>query len=210
MSVPNIPIPEYRKSKVSNNYADLLNFDYGDSDDCCEEDEEEYQLKTEKEQESILSKIKALSTKPQKQTGETMTQFVTISIGNNKATIDLSKVRKQGLIFEKSMLGRKPKIVIYYTDRPDVPEVNFELNGEEEAKQVYNKIESALNSWAENSNSARIIQMERELELMREQKTAIMEEKEILMQVFAQFKEMMQIMETENTTSAFLEKIESL
>lgn len=142
--------------------------------------------------------------------GNIMNQFMTLDIGSNKATIDLSKVRKQGLVFEKTMFGRKPKIVIYYIDRPDVPEVNFELNSEEEAQSVYKKINVQLEKWAEESNSAQITRLERELEVMREQKVAMIEEKEVLMSVFNSFKEMMQIMEDDNKTSSLLAKIDSL
>lgn len=139
-----------------------------------------------------------------------MNQFMTLDIGSNKATLDLSKVRKQGLVFEKTMFGRKPKIVIYYIDRPDVPEVNFELNSEDEAQSVYKKINTQLEKWAEESNSAKITRLERELEVMREQKTAILEEKEVLMSVFNSFKEMMQIMEDDTKTSTLLSKIEAM
>lgn len=139
-----------------------------------------------------------------------MNQFLTLDIGSNKATVDLSKVRKQGLLFEKSLLGRKPKIVIYYLDRPDVPEVNFELNSEDEARKVYEKINRKLDEWAESSNSAQIARLEKELELMREQKQAILEEKEVLMDVFNSFKEMMQIMESDKKTSSLLKTIKDM
>ena len=139
-----------------------------------------------------------------------MNQFLTLNIGNNKATIDLSKVRKQGLIFEKSIFGKKPKIVIYYLDRPETPEVNFELNSEDEARKVYDKIEKKLETWAEESNSSKIALLEKELKLMREQKEAMLEEKEILMKVFNSFKEMMQIMEDDNKTSSLVETIKNI
>jgi hypothetical protein len=137
-------------------------------------------------------------------------QFLTLDIGSNKATVDLSKVRKQGLLFEKSMFGKKPKIVIYYLDRPETPEVNFELNSEDEARKVYDKINKRLEEWAEASNSAKIAILERELEVMREQKEAMLEEKEVLMDVFNSFKEMMQIMEDDNKTSSLVETIKDM
>lgn len=139
-----------------------------------------------------------------------MTQFLTLNIGSSKATIDLSKVRKQGLIFEKTMFGRKPKIVIYYEDRPDTPEVNFELNSDDEAKKVYEGIESKLNKWAESANSAKIKVLEQELELMREQKEAFLEEKEVLMEVFNKFKEMMQILDEDEKTEEMIKNIKEL
>lgn len=139
-----------------------------------------------------------------------MNQFLTLDIGSNKATVDLSKVRKQGLLFEKSMFGKKPKIVIYYIDRPETPEVNFELNSEDEARKVYSKINSRLEDWAEASNSAKIAILERELEVMHEQKQAMLEEKEVLMDVFNSFKEMMQIMEDDNKTSSLVETIKDM
>lgn len=141
---------------------------------------------------------------------ETVNQFMTLDIGSNKATIDLSKVRKQGLLFEKSMFGKKPKIVIYYNDRPDTPEVNFELNSEDEARKVYDKINTKLEAWADASNSANIARLEKELEVMREQKQAMLEEKEVLMSVFNSFKEMMQIMEDDNKTSSLVATIKDL
>ena len=139
-----------------------------------------------------------------------MNQFLTLDIGSNKATVDLSKVRKQGLLFEKSRFGKKPKIVIYYIDRPETPEVNFELNSEDEARKVYSKINSRLEDWAEASNSAKIAILERELEVMHEQKQAMLEEKEVLMDVFNSFKEMMQIMEDDNKTSSLVETIKDM
>lgn len=139
-----------------------------------------------------------------------MNQFITLDIGSNKATIDLSKVRKQGLLFEKSMFNKKPKIVIYYLDRPQTPEFNFELNSEDEARKVYAEIENSLESWAEKSNSAKIAVLERELEVMREQKEAMLEEKQVLMEVFNSFKEMMQIMEDDNKTSSLVSTINDL
>jgi len=142
--------------------------------------------------------------------GHSMNQFLTLDIGSNKATIDLSKVRKQGLIFEKSMFGKKPKIVIYYNDRPDTPEVNFELNSEEEAEKVYNDIQKKLNRWAEDSNSARLQLLEKELDIMKEQKEALLEEKQVLMDVFNQFKEMMQIMEDDTKTSSLVDVIKEM
>lgn len=137
-------------------------------------------------------------------------QFLTLDIGSNKATIDLSQVRKQGLVFEKTMFGKKPKIMIFYKDRPDTPEVNFELNSEEEARSVYNSITKKLDRWAEESNSARLLILQEELEIMREQKEAQKEEIEVLMSVFNQFKEMMQIMEDDTKTSSLVETIKAL
>lgn len=139
-----------------------------------------------------------------------MTQFLTIDIGSNKATIDLSKVRKQGLVFEKSILGKKPKIVIYYTDRPEIPEVNFELNSEDEARSIYDRITSKLNKWAENSNSAKLQILKQELELMKDQKEALIAETAILKEVFEQFKEMMQIMESDESTSTLVKTIKAM
>jgi len=148
---------------------------------------------------------------PQNKTkGYSMNQFLTLDIGSNKATIDLSKVRKQGLIFEKSIFGKKPKIVIYYNDRPDTPEVNFELNSEEEAEKVYSDIQKKLNRWAEDSNSAKLQILEKELDIMREQKEALLEEKQVLMDVFNQFKEMMQIMEDDTKTSSLVDTIKEM
>lgn len=137
-------------------------------------------------------------------------QFLTLDIGSNKATIDLSQVRKQGLVFEKTMFGKKPKIMIFYKDRPDTPEVNFELNSEEEARSVYNNITKKLDRWAEESNSARLQILQQELEIMREQKEAQKEEIDVLMQVFNQFKEMMQIMEDDTKTSSLVETIKKM
>ena len=139
-----------------------------------------------------------------------MNQFLTLDIGSNKATIDLSKVRKQGLVFEKTMFGKKPKIVIYYEDRPETPEVNFELNSEDEATSVYDNNTRKLNNWAEGSNSARLQIMEKELEIMKEQKDALLEEKKVLMDVFNQFKEMMQIMDDDTKTASLVDTIKSM
>ena len=139
-----------------------------------------------------------------------MNQFLTLDIGSNKATIDLSKVRKQGLVFEKTVFGKKPKIVIYYNDRPETPEVNFELNSEEEARSVYDSIKNKLNKWAEESNSARLQILEKELDLMQQQKEAMLEEKEVLMGVFNHFKEMMQIMEDDTKTSDLVKSIKEM
>ena len=119
-------------------------------------------------------------------------------------------IRKQGLIFEKTIFGKKPKIVIYYNDRPNIPEVSFELNSEEEARRIYNKINRKLEEWAEKSNSAKIAALEKELEVMKQQKEALLEEKEILMKVFETFKEMMQIMEDDNKTSTLIETIKKI
>ena len=137
-------------------------------------------------------------------------QFLTLDIGSNRATIDLSQVRKQALVFEKTMFGKKPKIMIFYKDRPDTPEVNFELNSEGEAHLVYNSITKKLDKWAEESNSARLLILQEELEIMREQKEAQKEEIEVLMSVFNQFKEMMQIMENDTKTSSLVESIKAL
>ncbi len=137
-------------------------------------------------------------------------QFLTLDIGSNKATIDLSQVRKQGLVFEKTMFGKKPKIMIFYKDRPDTPEVNFELNSEEEARSVYNNITKKLDKWAEESNSARLQILQQELEIMREQKEAQKEEIVVLMEVFGQFKEMMQIMEDDTKTSSLVDTIKAM
>ena len=145
-----------------------------------------------------------------KETKMAIEQFLTLDIGSNKATIDLSQVRKQGLVFEKTMFGKKPKIMIFYKDRPDTPEVNFELNSEEEARSVYNSITKKLDRWAEESNSARLLILQEELEIMREQKEAQKEEIEVLMSVFNQFKEMMQIMEDDTKTSSLVETIKAL
>jgi hypothetical protein len=137
-------------------------------------------------------------------------QFLTLDIGSNKATIDLSQVRKQGLVFEKTMFGKKPKIMIFYKDRPDIAEVNFELNSEEEARSVYSSITKKLDKWAEESNSARLLLLQDELTIMREQKESQKEEIEVLMNVFNQFKEMMQIMEDDTKTSSLVETIKAL
>ncbi len=150
-----------------------------------------------------------ISTKTKKKV-EKMNQFLTLDIGSNKATIDLSKVRKQGLVFEKTMFGKKPKIVIYYQDRPETPEVNFELNSEEEARSVYESIKNKLNSWAQEANSARLQILEQELELMKQQKEALIEETKVLKEVFNQFKEMMQIMEDDTKTSSLVDTIKAM
>jgi len=166
-------------------------------------------VKKPKKKTVSIKKRRANSTKT-KERKPTMNQFLTLDIGSNKATIDLSKVRKQGLLFEKSIFGKKPKIVIYYNDRPEVPEVNFELNSEDEARKVYDKINNKLEAWADASNSANITRLEKELVVMKEQKEAMLEEKEVLMDVFNSFKEMMQIMEDDNKTSSLVDTIEKL
>lgn len=139
-----------------------------------------------------------------------MNQFLTLDIGSSKATIDLSKVRKSGLVSEKGLFGKKPKIVIYYNDRPDIPEVNFELQTEDEAKSVYKHINSKLDQWAEASNSSKIAALEKELEVLYQQKDAMIEEKTILLDVFTQFKEMMQIMEDDTKTSQLVDTIKAM
>lgn len=139
-----------------------------------------------------------------------MNQFLTLNVGSSKATVDLSKVRKCGLVSEKGMFGKKPKIVIYYNDRPDTPEVNFELQSEDEANSVYKNINSKLDAWAEASNSSKIAAMEKELEILYQQKDAMVEEKTVLLDVFNQFKEMMQIMEDDTKTSQLVDTIKSL
>lgn len=139
-----------------------------------------------------------------------MEQFLTLDIGSSKATIDLSQVRKCGLVADKGVFGKKPKIVIYYNDRPDTPEVNFELKTTDEAEETYKVIKRKLDDWATHSNSSKIAKLEKELEIMREQKDAIISEKEVLMDVFGKFKEMMQIMEDETKTSELVETIKSL
>ncbi len=136
-----------------------------------------------------------------------MNQFLTLTIGSNKATIDLSKVRKQGLVAQKTLFGSKSKIVIYYQDRPDTPEVNFELNNDDEAQMIYKNINEKLDAWTSYHNSSNIALLEKELVIMREQKQAMLEEKEILMEVFNQFKEMMQIMEDESETTKLINTV---
>ena len=171
--------------------------------------------KKKSEEIKTIEPTDGIPTSKTKQSKETkkeipMNQFLTLDIGSNKATIDLSKVRKQGLLFEKSMFGKKPKIVIYYLDRPETPEVNFELNSEDEARKVYDKINKRLEEWADASNSAKIARLEKELEVMHEQKQAMIEEKEVLMDVFNSFKEMMQIMEDDKKTSTLVSTIKDL
>lgn len=163
-------------------------------------------------QEAFASDLKADLTQRKKQKGNKMAieQFLTLNIGSNKATIDLSQVRKQGLVFEKSMFGKKPKIMIFYKDRPETAEVNFELNSEEEARSVYDNITKKLDRWAEDSNSARLQVLQEELSIMREQKETQKEEIAVLMNVFNQFKEMMQIMEDDTKTSSLVDSIKSL
>jgi len=139
-----------------------------------------------------------------------MNQFLSLDIGNNKVTIDLSKVRKQGLIVERTLLGKKPKVVIYYDDRPETPEVNIELSSEEEAQNVFGRIQDKLNKWSEASSSARLKILEQELEIMRQQKKAMVDEKKVLLEVFDKFKEMMQIMEDDTKTSSLVESIKEL
>lgn len=155
-------------------------------------------------------KKRKINSKETKERRSVMNQFLTLDIGSNKATIDLSKVRKQGLLFEKSMFGKKPKIVIYYNDRPEIPEVKFELNSEDEARKVYDRVNNKLEAWADASNSANIARLEKELEVMKEQKEAMLEEKEVLMGVFNSFKEMMQIMEDDNKTSSLVSTIKDM
>ena len=142
--------------------------------------------------------------------GTGMDQFLTLDIGSSKATIDLSKVRKAGLVFEKGVFAKKPKIVIYYDDRPDTPEVNFELQSADEANSVYDSINRKLDRWAEKYRESKISALKEELSIMREQKTAMEEEKEVLMDVFEQFKEMMQIMEDDTKTSTLVQTIKEL
>ena len=170
---------------------------------------EAQRLQNEKYAQDFIEDI--ISTKPKtKKKVNKMNQFLTLDIGSNKATIDLSKVRKQGLVFEKTMFGKKPKIVIYYQDRPETPEVNFELNSEEEARSVYESIKNKLNSWAQEANSARLQILEQELELMKQQKEALIEETKVLKEVFNQFKEMMQIMEDDTKTSSLVDTIKAM
>lgn len=139
-----------------------------------------------------------------------MEQFLTLNIGSSKATIDLSKVRKCGLVSEKGVFGRKPKIVIYYNDRPDTPEVNFELQTDDEANNVYKNINTKLDQWAAASNSSRIASLEKELDILYQQKDAMVAEKVVLLEVFNQFKEMMQIMEDDTKTSQLVDTIKAL
>ena len=141
---------------------------------------------------------------------QNMNQFLTLNVGSSKATIDLSKVRKCGLVTGKNMFGKKHKIIIYYNDRPDIPEVNFELQTDLEAVTVYKNINSKLEQWAEASNASKIAAMQKELEILYQQKEAMQEEKAILLDVFNQFKEMMQIMEDETKTSKLVDTIKSL
>ncbi len=139
-----------------------------------------------------------------------MEQFLTLNIGSSKATIDLSKVRKCGLVSEKGVFGRKPKIVIYYNDRPDIPEVNFELQTDDEANNVYKNINTKLDQWAAASNSSKIALLEKELDILYQQKDAMVSEKAVLLEVFNQFKEMMQIMEDDTKTSQLVDTIKAL
>ena len=141
---------------------------------------------------------------------QNMNQFLTLNVGSSKATIDLSKVRKCGLVTGKNMFGKKHKIIIYYNDRPDIPEVNFELQTDVEALTVYKNINNKLEQWAEASNASKIAAMQKELEILYQQKEAMQEEKAILLDVFNQFKEMMQIMEDETKTSKLVDTIKSL
>ncbi len=141
---------------------------------------------------------------------QNMNQFLTLNVGSSKATIDLSKVRKCGLVTGKNMFGKKHKIIIYYNDRPDIPEVNFELQTDLEAITVYKNINTKLEQWAEASNASKIAAMQKELEILYQQKEAMQEEKAILLDVFNQFKEMMQIMEDETKTSKLVDTIKSL
>ena len=141
---------------------------------------------------------------------QNMNQFLTLNVGSSKATIDLSKVRKCGLVTGKNMFGKKHKIIIYYNDRPDIPEVNFELQTDLEAVTVYKNINSKLEQWAEASNASKIAAMQKELEILYQQKEAMQEEKAILLDVFNQFKEMMQIMEDETKTSKLVDTIKNL
>jgi len=213
----------YEDDYVKDNYADKLSGVFRDKASISLNEqvalqrklmEDQYQENKEHEEyaeefiKDLFGSDKKTVTK--KDTKMAIEQFLTLDIGSNKATIDLSQVRKQGLVFEKTMFGKKPKIMIFYKDRPDTPEVNFELNSEEEARSVYNSITKKLDRWAEESNSARLLILQEELEIMREQKEAQKEEIEVLMSVFNQFKEMMQIMEDDTKTSSLVETIKAL
>ena len=67
-----------------------------------------------------------------------------------------------------------------------------------------------MEQWAEASNASKIAAMQKELEILYQQKEAMQEEKAILLDVFNQFKEMMQIMEDETKTSKLVDTIKSL
>ena len=137
-------------------------------------------------------------------------QFYSLNIGDNKVTIDLSKVRKQGLIYNKGVFGKKAKVVIYYVDRPEKPEINIELNTDDEAKQTYNAILQKLNKWADDANSSKLLRMSEEIDLLREQKELLLSEKDVLMQVFNTFKEMMELVDQEKSTDTLIKTIKSL
>lgn len=161
-------------------------------------------------QDFIKSVVASASEKMKNEGNYNMEQFLTLNIGSSKATIDLSKVRKCGLVSEKGVFGRKPKIVIYYNDRPDTPEVNFELQTDDEANNVYKNINTRLDQWAAASNSSKIAAMEKELDILYQQKDAMVAEKVVLLEVFNQFKEMMQIMEDDTKTSQLVDTIKAL
>ena len=139
-----------------------------------------------------------------------MEQFLTLDIGSSKATIDLSKVRKSGLVYDKGLFGKKPKIVIYYTDNTEDPEISFELQTSDEAEETYAIIERRLDRWATESNSIKIQNLRDQLVLMEQQKQAMVDQTETLLVVFDKFKEMMAILEDETETSSLVATIKAL
>ena len=137
-------------------------------------------------------------------------QFLNMDVGSSLAGIDLSKIGKYALVSDKGFLGKKPKIVIFFHDRPDTPAVNFELQSDEEAQKIYKRLEKALNAWAEEANSSKVRRLEAEIEQHEKKTEALMEQNKVLMGVFDKFKEMMHIMEDETKTSELVATIKDM
>ena len=137
-------------------------------------------------------------------------QFYNLNLGQNRATIDLSKVRKQGLINNRGVFGKKPKIEIYYIDRPTEPEINIEFSNQEEAELTFKKITKKLDEWAAESNAKKIQFLEEEIKLLEQQKEQLVQQTEILNKAFEQFKEIMQIMDIESDKEKLLNEVKEL
>lgn len=141
---------------------------------------------------------------------KTMNQFQSMEAGSSIAGLDLSKIGKYALVSDKGLFGKKPKIVVFFHDRPDIPAVNFELQNDEEAQAIYNKLEKSLNQWAEEANSSKVRQLEKEIEVREKEKQALIEQTEVLMTIFNKFKDMMQLMEDETKTSELVASIKGM
>lgn len=139
-----------------------------------------------------------------------MTQFLTISVGNNKATIDLSKILKAGLIKNNGLIGEKAKILLYYNDNENKPALFFEFNSYNEAEAAYSNINHKLNEWAEESNAAKLKLAEEELKIMKEQKKILMEQIEIFNRNFEKFKELLNVLDDENVDENKLKELENV